>query len=183
MALRIKSTWRTESPKSIKENAEALAYIAWRLAMDKAINLHGKDYVYDSDGQRMAVIAEYLAFQVQVADRLAYDRMDEEQRRDFINALGLRLAAHVQDNLSDLFGPGDYAESFIVRLNERMDEYAAFEFKDDKPGYAFYRYLGERIQVIMGGKDLNRWVIDQVMELDAPEVVKNLRNSMDDLLG
>ena len=35
----------------------------------------------------------------------------------------------------------------------------------------------------MGGKDLNRWVIDQVMELDAPEVVKSLRNSMDDLLG
>jgi len=182
VALRIKSTWRSESPKSLKENADALAYIAWRLALDKAINLHGKDYVYDSDGQRMAVIAEYLAFQVQVADRLAYDRMEDDQRREYINAFGRRLAEHIQDNLTDLFGPGDYAESFIERLNERMDEYAAFEFKDEKPGYAFYRYLGERIQAIMGGKDLNRWVIDQVMELDAPEVLKNLRNSMDDLL-
>ncbi len=183
MALRIKSTWRNESQKSLKENAEALAYIAWRLALDKAINLHGKDYVYDSDGQRMAVIAEYLAFQIQVADRLAYERMADDQRRDYINALGLRLAEHVQDNLSDLFGPGEYAASFIEQLNERMDEYAAFEFKDDKPGYAFYRYLGERVQAIMGGKELNRWAIDQVMELDAPEVVKRLCTSMDDLLG
>jgi len=183
VALRIKSSWRSESPKSLKENADALAYIAWRLALDKAINLHGKDYVYESDGQRMAVIAEYLAFQVQVADRLAYERMEDAQRSEYINALGQRLAEHIQDNLSDLFGPGEYATSFIERLNERTDDYAAFEFQDDKPGYAFYRYLGERIQAIMGGKELNRWAIDQVMEIDAPEVVKSLTRAMDDLLG
>ena len=45
--------------------------VAAELAKDKAINLHGQDFVYDSDEQRFAVITEYLIFQLQIIDRLA----------------------------------------------------------------------------------------------------------------
>ncbi len=182
MAIRIKSRWRDDD-HSMAESAEALAFITWRIALDKAITLHGQDYVYANDGQRVAVIAEYLAFQVQVADRLAYGRLSDEERGAFVTALACKLADHVQDNLTDLFGPGDYRGPFLDELNRRSDQYAEFRFEDDKPGYAFTRYLGERIQNIMGAKDLNRWVIDQVMEIDAPDAARLLKKAMLDLLA
>ena len=72
MALRIKSRWHDDgAERSVDEIASALAFISWRIAKDKAINLHGEDYIYDSDEQRMDVIVEYLIFQLQIVDRLA----------------------------------------------------------------------------------------------------------------
>ena len=69
MALRIKSRWHDdEQNRSIEEIAGALAFIIWRIAKDKAINLHGQDYVYESDQQRMDVIGEYLIFQLQIVE-------------------------------------------------------------------------------------------------------------------
>ena len=63
MALRIKSHWHDDgTERSLEEIAGALAFISWRIAKDKAINLHGQDFVYESDRQRFAVIAEYLVF-------------------------------------------------------------------------------------------------------------------------
>ena len=64
-----------EAGVTMGEIAGALAFIIWRIAKDKAINLHGQDFVYDSDEQRMAVIVEYLIFQLQIVDRLARDRL------------------------------------------------------------------------------------------------------------
>ena len=50
MALRIKSRWHDDgAERSVDEIASALAFISWRIAKDKAINLHGEDYIYDSD--------------------------------------------------------------------------------------------------------------------------------------
>jgi hypothetical protein len=129
------------------------------------------------------VIAEFLAYQLQVVDRLAYERLNDEDRAMFINALAKRLAEHVQDNLQDLFGPGEYRASFIITLNERMDDYAEFSFDDGKPGYGFMRYFGEKVQVVMGEAELNRWVINQIIEVDGPEVAGKISRSVRDLLG
>ena len=184
MAIRIKSRWKSsDTPKSVEDNAQALAFIAWRLALDKAINLHGEDFVYDSDDQRVSVIAEYLAFEIQVADRLAFGRLDDGERERFVNTLALRLADHIQDNLTDLFGPDDYRQPFIDRLNARLEDYAGLAFEDDKPGYGFLRYLGERVLSIMGRDQTNRWTIDQVMDIDGPEVAGKLKNAMFDLFS
>ncbi len=129
MALRIKSRW-TERAKlkpteqMQKENAQALAFIFWRIALEKAKNLHGERFVYDNDVQRVKVIGEYLGMLLQVADRMAYDRMDETDRREFVNFLALRLSDHMQDNAADLFGPGEYRTAFIEMLNVRAEGYA-----------------------------------------------------------
>ncbi len=183
MAYRIKSHWRNPEDRTLEENGAALAYIIWRTALDKAINLHGKDFVYDTDSQRVAVIAELLAYQIQIADRLAYGRMTDGEREALINVLAQRVADHVQDNVADLFGPGDYRPAFIDKLNESMDEYADLSFADEKPGYGFLRYLGEKIQIIMGQSQVNRWVIDQIMDVDGPEIAKTMRKAMGDLLS
>ena len=181
MALRIKSHWHDESERSLPEVASAIAFIAWRLAMDKAINLHCERFVYASDEQRMAVIQEYLIFLIQITDRISHEMLDQEQRRTLITQLAVRIAEHVQDNSQDLFGPGDYGTPFITKLNERAAEYARFNFSDEGPSYPFLRHLGYEIQCIMGEEEENRWVIDQVMDKDGWEAYKQILRAIHDL--
>ena len=183
MALRIKSQWHDEdSNRSPKEIGEAIAFIAWRLALDKAITLHGQNFVYDNDQQRLAVIAEYLAFEVQIVDRVIHGQLDNETRVELITAVVMRLADHYQDNSTELLGPGDYANNFIKLSNERSSDYAEFNFSDKGPSYPFLRHLGFSIQQVMGSEQDNRWVIDQVMDLDGPEVYKQIAQAIRNLL-
>ena len=184
MALRIKSRWHDDdSERSLEEIAGALAFISWRLAKDKAINLHGEDFVYETDEQRMAVIVEYLIFQLQVVDRIAHQRLglNDQERRQLVIALARHLAGHLQDNSVDLFGPGDYVNPFIEKMNRRGAEYAEFTYGDDGPSYPFMRHLGYEIQQIMGETRANRWVIDQVMDRDGPDVDREIRRAVENL--
>jgi hypothetical protein len=167
VALRIKSRWWDEdAERSLPEIAGALAFIAWRVAMEKAINLHCERFVYESDRQRLDVIQEYLAFLVQLADRLSYEALDDEDRRTLVTTLARKVIEHVQDNSQDLLGPGDYGSPFIELLNQRSGEYAELRLTDEGPSYPFLRHLGYEIQRIMGEREENRWVIDQVMDKD-----------------
>jgi len=186
VALRIKSRWHDDdASRSLEEIAGALAFIAWRIAKDKAINLHGQDFVYASDEQRMAVIVEYLIFQLQIVDRLAVQRLEleEQTRRELILTLAKKLAGHVQDNSADLFGPGDYVQPFIRKMNQRGAEYSEFSYKEDGPSYPFLRHLGYEVQQVMGEEGENRWVIDQVMDQDGHEMDRQLRRAVEDLFS
>jgi len=186
VALRIKSRWHDDdAERSLDEIAGALAFIIWRIAKEKAINLHGQDYIFDSDEQRMAVIIEYLIYQLQLVDRLASLRigLNDDDRRDLVIATAKKLAGHVQDNSVDLFGPGEYIPPFISRLNQRGAEYTDYNYTEDGPSYPFMRHLGYEIQQLMGESQANRWVIDQVMDKDGPEVDRQLRRAIDDLFG
>jgi hypothetical protein len=184
LAIRIKSQWHDEdAQRSAQELGGAIAFIAWRLALDKAINLHGKNFVYENDQQRLAVIAEYLCFEAQVSDRLIHETVDNENRVAIITALVMKLAEHYQDNASELLGSGDHGNSFIARYNLRSEEYAEFNFdRQQGPSYPFLRHLGFEIQQEMGDKaHENRWVIDQVMDVDGPEVYKQLARAVRNL--
>jgi hypothetical protein len=186
VAVRIKAHWHNdEVERSLDEIAGAIAFIGWRLATDKAITLHGEDFVYADDAQRMAVIVEYLIFELQVVDRIARDRLglSDDDRKALVITLAQRLAEHVQDNSADLFGPGDYVRAFVARLNERGAEYAEFGFTDEGPTYPLLRHLGYEIQQIMGRHGENRWVIDQVMDKDGYEVYRQLNRAIGDLFG
>jgi len=170
VALRIKSHWWNDGQeRSLPEIASALAFIAWRLSVEKAINLHCERFVYEDDKQRMAVVQEYLAFLIQIADRLSHEMMSEDDRRALVTALATKVVEHVQDNAIDLFGEGDYGQSFLELLNRRSGEYAEFRLDGDGPSYPFLRHLGYEIQHLMGEHEENRWVIDQVMDKDGWE--------------
>lgn len=186
MALRIKSHWHDDDQeRSLEEIAGALAFISWRIAKDKAINLHGENYVYDTDDQRMAVITEYLIFQLQIVDRIAHDRFDmgAEDRHQLIMALAKHLAGHIHENCTDILGPGDYVGPFIQLMNQRGTEYSEFSYNDDGPSYPFLRHLGYEIQQIMGESQENRWVIDQVMDKDGYDIDKEISKAMYNLFG
>ena len=182
MALRIKSHWwNDESERSLPEVASALAFIAWRIAVDKAVTLHCERFIYRDDAQRLAVIQEYVIFLIQIADRLAHGRLADEERRTLITAFARKAIEHVQDNSQDLLGPGDYGTPFIERLNQRSSEYADYQLADDGPSYAFLRHLGFEIQGLMDAGQENRWVIDQVMDKDGWDAYKRFAKAFRDL--
>jgi hypothetical protein len=185
LAVRIKSKWTEKSRAKlsedlIRENAQALAFIYWRVALDNAKNLHGEKYIYDNDEQRVKVIAEYLAMFLQMSDRLAYGRIDDESRQAFITTLAMRLSDHMQDNATDLFGEGDYRSSFIDMLNRRSAEYAEYEYSaDEGPSYSFMQCFGSKVQDVMGDEHHdNKWIIDQIMDIDGPEAIEKASKAL-----
>lgn len=185
MALRIRSKWQTKVPQtvSLEDNAGALAYVIWQLALGSAKNLHAEDFHYDNDEQRVAVIAEYLCFLVHVADRMVYSSLDDDQRQRFVITLVTETTRHIQRNKEDIMGRGDYRSAHIELFNQRSAGYAetSFDEQQRQPGFDMLRYIGQKVLEIMGSSQTNRWVIDQVMEIDAPEAVDQVRKALDNL--
>lgn len=174
-----------DKTRTASEQGGALAFIAWRMAHETAITLHGEDYVYRDDSQRLDVIAEFLAFIVHLVDRISCERLPEGIRNELINALGSGLAGHMEDNRLDWEGSGDHRTPFINLLNRRFDEYAEEGFGPETgPGYGMYRHAGHCVQRHMYEEDAhdNRWVIDQVMDIEGPEIYGKIHKAMCSLL-
>jgi len=190
---RIKDRWHNSTPedaqrqvlseKTLTDQASALAFIQWRTALNSAINLHAEDFHYDDDRQRVGVITEYLAFQIQLIDRLSAEFLDDKERRILVSEIGQKVADQVQDNLLDIAGPGHYRPPFIELLNKRFGEYAEFGYADGRPGYEAMRFLGHQVLQLLGEDQINRWVIDQVMEIDGPAIVDQNIKSLNRLFG
>ena len=51
------------------------------------------------------------------------------------------------------------------------------------PGFDARRYFGRQVLDLMGETQTNRWVIDQIMQLDAPELYEKLRDAHANLFG
>lgn len=179
---RTRDKWKNKNrPKSIADNAIALAYIMWQLALNGAKNLHLEDFRYDTDAQRVGVAEEYLALLVHLSDRLMCDALDHAQRNEFVSTAALAAARHVQRNKEEIMGRGDYRGPFLEKINRRANEYASCTLAQDEPGYQMLRTIGAHVQDIMGSDQTNKWVIDQVMEIDAPAMFASLRKSLNNL--
>ncbi|WP_025771451.1 hypothetical protein [Thioalkalivibrio sp. HK1] len=188
MAIRIKNRWHRSKRndaacKDFGANAGALAFIIWRLAVEHAIDLHREGYDYDSDRERIRVIGEYCAFGLQLIDRLAHHRVDDEARTELLTSLGRRLADRMHDNLVDIAGPGDYRAPFVAMINERIDKYARFGFEGGEPDFPMLRFFGNEVMSAMGISQTNRWVMDQVMDISAPEFCRKITASVENLLA
>jgi hypothetical protein len=111
---------------------------------------------------------------VQLADRAVYGRLAEEERAALIGAVVRHLAATMENNQQDLFGPGEYRKAFIDLLNARFGEYAGFEYRDGEPGYPCLRFFAGKVADAMAPGD-NKWVVEQMMDIEAPEMVRLVR--------
>jgi len=177
-----RNKWKkTGQPRSISDNATAVGYIIWQLALNGAKKLHLEDFRYDDDMQRILVIEEYLTFLIHVSDRTTFDDMSPEQRNEFVSGVAMATSRHLQRNKEDVAGRADYREEFLKKLNSRGAEYGACSFSG-QPGYPMLRVLGSHIQLIMGSDQTNKWVIDQVMDIDAADLCRQLRKSLNSLL-
>ncbi|MGI9316176.1 MAG: hypothetical protein ACR2QW_02490 [bacterium] len=179
---RIRTAWKNKDKKvSIPEFANALSAICWRMSLNAAKNLHQQDFDYETDEQRLGVIQQYLFFFIHCADRLMFDHFDQKSRSEFINALSADCENHFATNALEISGKRVDSAEFITALNQNMGKLSMCRFIAREPGYEMYRALGSEVQGIMGHSQTNKWVIDQVMDIDAPEAYEFFRKSFDKL--
>lgn len=194
-AMRIKSHWfKAGGERSSAEQASAMAFIVFRVAQQMLKRMRGADFDIDAGTPYFAFLREVLAFLIALTDRLAHERLSPEARAEFTVALVRHVARTLQDNEDGLLGPAapgapSHADTFVDLVNELSGHYAEFDADPQPPadavgfhpGFGFVRYLGARLEPTLPGKD-RRWVIDQVMAIEAPEAVAIVQRSMRDLL-
>jgi hypothetical protein len=189
--IRVKSHWfKTGDEKTPEQQASAVAFIAWRVAQQMLKRMRSAGFDIDPGAPYFGFMREVLVFLLVVTDRLAHDGFEPEVRQRFTRALVLRVADFLQDNEGDLLGTPegpDWAERFIDQFNGLQGHYAEFGADPQAPtdagfvpDFAFYRYLGHRIEPDLPPKD-RRWVIDQVMAIEAPDAVAIMTSAMRDL--
>ena len=182
--MRVKSKWfKSEREKTPQEIAGAVAFIIWRISQNALKNTRKADFDVAVGAQYFAFLAEFLIFLVQVADRIAYDRLSAETRVAFTTALAQRVAEILAENQGELLGgeASEHKGNFIARLNLRAGEYAECEYGSDGPSFSFLRNFAHCMLDIVDEKDKS-WVIDQMMAIEAPEAVAMVGKAMQSLL-
>lgn len=182
--MRVKSRWfKSEREKSPQEIAGAMAFILWRIAQNALKNMRHADFDIEAGPQYFNFLAEFLIFLVQVADRIAYETLENEARIAFTTELALRVAENLAENRNALLGLplGACKNEFIAHFNERASVYAEFGYGEDGPDFAFIRYLGHCVLEIVEEKD-RAWVVDQIMAIEAPDAVSTVERAMKGLL-
>lgn len=179
---RIRTGWKNRNKQiTIEEFSNALSSICWRMSLNAAKNLHAQDFVYSSDDQRLGVIREYLVFLMHCADRLMIETLDADKRQRFMQSLAADCQRHFRENAREIAPGKQHESSWVEFANQRMDAYAGTGFAERQPGYDMLRLLGASVLEIMGNDQTNKWVIDQVMDIDGPESYEVFVKSMDKL--
>lgn len=182
--MRVKSHWfRAERSKTPKEVAGAAATNLWRIGLGALNSMRRAGFEIETGPQYFSFLAEYLAFLVLVADRIAYRHYDAQQRQEFTGELANWMGDNLADNRAELLGgdPRTFKTEFISLLNARADDYAQFEYEKGAPNFSFIRCLGTCLEGVMDARD-KTWVIDQVMALEAPEAISTVERAMSGLL-
>ena len=171
----IKTRWRNrKAPRTLEDCAGVIGANIWKIALEIYRHLEKDGFRFGSDKQVTAIITEFIAFLVQLTDRTVYGRRNDGDRATLINAVAAHLAKTMENNQLDLLGPGEYRAPFIQTLNHRCEDYAKFEYIDRDPGYACLRYFGDKVADAMASSD-NKWVLEQMMEIEAPEMVRLIK--------
>jgi hypothetical protein len=177
-----KRTRRKRGPKTIEDRASAVGFNIWKIAFAMFKNMEKEKFSFASDEQIIAMLTEVIAFLIQVADRIVYGQLEEDDRHRFVNATAKYLAKSIATNTEGMSLDYDPVERYIETLNARFKDYAELEYTPDGHNYAFLRYFGERVFTAMEGGD-NKWAVEHVMEIEAPEALKLLKKNVGEVLG
>jgi len=181
--IRVKSKWnKKDKARTPEEIGSALAFNLWRIAGANVLHLENEGFQTDTHHQRLDVIGELLAFFVHVVDRMVSEKEYSEQARtELITAIAHSLAKTMHDNRRDVETEGDFMGGFIDMLNQRMTEYAGFTFDEGGPGFQMRRRCGDHVTKVMGAKD-NKWITDQIMDIEIPDALKTFKKVARSLL-
>ncbi|HFD87953.1 MAG TPA: hypothetical protein ENJ35_09800 [Gammaproteobacteria bacterium] len=183
MAIRLKTKWhKKEKERTVEEVASALAFSIWRIGMEGVLHLENEDFETETNSQRMDIAAVFVIFLTHVVDRMAYDRLTDEERAALVTALAKRLAIFMQENREEVEGPGDYTTTFIQKLNEQIGDYAECSWsKEDGPGFSMRRTFGDHVTQVMGER-YRKWVTTFIIDIEAPEALRTLNRTVKSLL-
>jgi hypothetical protein len=176
MKIRIKNKWNDKNKeRTAEDTGSVLSFNFWKVASANVMHLENEGFQTDTHFQRLDVIAEFTAFLVHVVDRIiSAKEYSAEDRQALITALALNLAKTMHDNRRDVSDDKetDFRAEYIALMNERMNEYSRFTFEEgNQPGFQMRRCVGEHVRDVMGEKD-NKWIPDQVMDIEIPDAMK-----------
>jgi hypothetical protein len=167
----IKTRWRNKGARTLAERAGVIGANLWKLSLEIFRHMEREGFRFGSDRLVTRVLGECIAFLVQLVDRTVYGRLSEADRATLVRAVVDHLAATMENNQLDLFGPGDYRKPFIDMLNARFEDYAGFEYPAGEPGYPCLRFFATQVSDAMAEGD-NKWVVEQMIDIEAPEMVR-----------
>ena len=175
----VKTRWRKKgAPRTLTDCASVIGANIWKIALEIFRHMEKEEFRFGSDQLVTAVMAEFIAFMVQLVDRSLHGRLSDADRATLINETARHLAVTIENNQRDLLGPGDYRKPFIDLLNARFEDYAGFEYRNGEPGFPCVRFFATNVSDAMAGSG-NRWVIEQIMDIEAPEMVRLMRKLVD----
>ena len=184
-AVRVKTVWfRKGATRGPAELASVIASTLWRLAEKLVDNLSRAEYDIVTPARGFRIIAEVAAIGLHLCDRWACGRIEDERRAALVQAIGVHLADTMERNVRALTGADgrDYRAEFIDMLNRRAADYASFDIPASGASFPALRYLGAQIREAMDEHD-QHWVMDQVMDVEMPEVLGALKKTFDGLLA
>lgn len=174
----IKTRWRKKGARTLADRAGVIGANVWKISLEIFKHMEKEGFRFGSDRLVTDVLAEFIAFLVQLADRAVYGKLSEADRATLIGEVTGHLAATMENNQLDLLGPGKYRKPFIDLLNARFGEYAGFEYSGGEPGYPCLRFFATKVSDAMAGSD-NKWVVEQMMDIEAPEMVRVIMKLVD----
>jgi len=117
---------------------------------------------------------------------MAYATLSPERRIAVLQAVSNRLGELMEENIISVAGPDgnrNFKAEFIEFLNRRFEEYSEFEFPDEeKASFPALRFLSLQIREEMGDND-KTWIMDQIMDIEMPEMMGTVRKSFIGLLS
>ena len=167
----VKTRWRRKGPRTLAERAGVIGANVWKLALEIFRHMEKEGFRFGSDRLVTEVLTEFIAFLVQLVDRAVYGKLSDAERASLIGEVVGHLAATMENNQLDLFGPGEYRKPFIDALNARFGEYAEFDYRGGEPGYPCLRFFATRVADAMAEGD-NKWVVEQMIDIETPEMVR-----------
>jgi hypothetical protein len=167
----VKTRWRKKGERTLAERAGVIGANVWKIALEVFRHMEKEGFRFGSDRLTTEVITEFIAFLVPLVDREVYGRLADADRATLVSEVVRHLAATMENNQLDLFGPGEYRKPFIDALNARAGEYAEFGYPGGAPDYACLRYFASRVADAMAEGD-NKWVIEQMIDVMAPEMAR-----------
>jgi hypothetical protein len=185
MAIRLKTKFHTAGQRSAKTLASVVAVLAWKLAIESIKRMRKADYDIDIGRPYFDFVCEFLVFLAVSADRVAYRNLEEGERVEFTTGLAQNIARFVEENRIMLLGeaqPGESQRHFIDLFNRRAGEYAEFDYDESGPDFAFRRYFAACLRDVLPEKD-KLWVVDQAMDIEAPEALKLLEKTLSGLFN
>jgi len=188
--MRIKSKWHKKGSKTTEELAQTAAFIIWKIAKSTVDQMYVNGFNFKSNEQLLGVIGEFAALMLQSAGLISHESMSTDEFGKFINTTAKQLAHTMADNLSEA-NPDDASDerfaddtsAFIKQLNQRLSDYSEFSFSDDgEPSYPARRFFASTVEAQMGGGD-NKWVSEQVIEVETPIVITELKKGLSNILS
>ncbi len=175
----VKTRWRKQgAPRTLADRAGVIGANVWKISLEIFRHMEKEEFRFGSDRLVTDVMSEFIAFLVQLVDRAVYGTLSDADRAILIGETARHLAATMENNQLDLLGPGEYRKPFLDLLNARFEEYASFEYPGGEPGFPCLRLFAIKVSDAMAGSG-NQWVIEQIMDIEAPEMVRLIRKLVD----